>query len=960
MEAPFSTAESSSHLRKLACSRPPESGSPYRTLEEKLAEYFPHANVDNLEGGDGIQYSETVIYGISDLLRHVDETWSRSPRLYIILRLIDQLELFNELIHQGITDFWFPFTPASLPRVVRPAVRNDFLANQWMVLTKAIDLEKGEDGEHRYFADGEPLPFERKAVLGQGGFSQVDKVLSRISHKEYARKLIHRASRSFEGRKQRMESFEKELKILKALKHHHIVELIGSYTDSRFIGLIMSPVADCDLAAFFNIVPESENSRSLLRSYYGCLASALVYLHTSKIRHKDIKPQNILVKGDNVLLTDFGISLDWQDLGGGTTTGETPKSPRYCAPEVADYQPRNESSDIWSLGCVFLEIATVLKGRTIDDMKSCFENVGERSQFYRSNPSAITRWLDTIKGDRLAIDNTPFEWIQAMLQHDRKLRPDALMVIADIRASAFSSSNAVFCGICCSIDDGLRTITDSVEEGMAMDFGRTLVEVATEDQVINADFLLDSVKSIPDKKGDDRIKRDVVAESRKVKHDRTSRSKEPSFVAPIHLSADKNPRPHSSALVKAMIERDEEQVKVLLQDDADIMAREKDGSTPLHWAVRLDLDYTVEALLGKGASASAADNDGRAPLSWAAEYGRWSPAVRLMLCGVDHEAKDQTGRTALLWAAQMGQAKMVQFLLTKGADPNSIDVDGVSPLSHAACTVSDGQLATMQVLLQHPLIKTNSSDMQGLTPLALATSRGHVEAVELLLRHKDVNPDPRDKTGATPLAYAALAERLDIMRPLLARGANPNVKAEFKGGKTLGRDNLLSWAAARDRSEIVQLLLNCKNIDPNHATQGNGNPLHWAAIMGSVKSAKLLISMESIDLNKTDPGGYTALSWAAARGHLDVVKLLVETGLARTEIKDVSQGRTPLAWAAIEGHSEVVRLLLDHGALASAKDKRNETPLMLARNHRRWNVVRLLEEYQQNVSRLSEISIVTL
>ncbi|KAI9772754.1 MAG: hypothetical protein M1835_006235 [Candelina submexicana] len=163
------------NLRKLASSRLPKSGSPYRTAEEKLAEYFPHANVDKLEGGDRIQYSETVIYEISDLLRHVDKTWSRSPRIYIILRLIHQLELFNELIHQGITDFWFPFAPASLLRVVRPAVRNDFLASQWMVLTKAIDLENGEDGKHRYFADGEPLPFERKAVLGQGGFSQMDK-----------------------------------------------------------------------------------------------------------------------------------------------------------------------------------------------------------------------------------------------------------------------------------------------------------------------------------------------------------------------------------------------------------------------------------------------------------------------------------------------------------------------------------------------------------------------------------------------------------------------------------------------------------------------------------------------------------------------------------------------------------------------------------------------------------------
>lgn len=63
---------------------------------------------------------------------------------------------------------------------------------QSVVLTKATDLEKGELGQHRHFAEGEPLPFKVRGILGRGSFGQVDKVLSLTSFKEYALKRIRR------------------------------------------------------------------------------------------------------------------------------------------------------------------------------------------------------------------------------------------------------------------------------------------------------------------------------------------------------------------------------------------------------------------------------------------------------------------------------------------------------------------------------------------------------------------------------------------------------------------------------------------------------------------------------------------------------------------------------------------------------------------------------------------------
>lgn len=259
---------------------------------------------------------------------------------------------------------------------------------QPVVMTKSIDLEKGGNERHICFNAGESLPFRPCGFLGDGALGHVDKVFSLLSSKEYARKRIQRGRLCGRAR-EHMKVYETELAVLKRVKHHHIVELIGSYTDPRYLGLIISPVADSDLSTLFTSVPLSPDQTSFARSFFGCLSAALAYLHDLKIRHKDIKPQNILIKGQNVLLTDFGISFGWSELSRGTTENEGPNTPRYCSPEAANCEPRNSSSDIWSLGCVFLELVTILKGKTIGSMKEFFATHGSRSQFFRSNPGAI-------------------------------------------------------------------------------------------------------------------------------------------------------------------------------------------------------------------------------------------------------------------------------------------------------------------------------------------------------------------------------------------------------------------------------------------------------------------------------------------------------------------------------------------------------------------------------------------
>lgn len=273
---------------------------------------------------------------ISELLMlHGKPEWSRRPRTFALLRLIESVDAIEVFITERLSDFALPYTEENLPNAIKGATsRRRFLDLQNLVLrTHAADLEKG--GNHMYFPQSADAYFQSLKELGDGGFGQVDHVWSRLSLRDFARKRIPRG-RSFKRDKQAIASFEKELENLKLLSHRHLVKLIGSYTDKHWVGLIMDPVADMDLAAYLNIEIDPRERQTCLRRFYGCLANAVLYLHQNKIRHKDIKPRNVLVKGTDVFLTDFGTSRHWTDGSRSTTTGTVPaRTPRYCPPEVA-------------------------------------------------------------------------------------------------------------------------------------------------------------------------------------------------------------------------------------------------------------------------------------------------------------------------------------------------------------------------------------------------------------------------------------------------------------------------------------------------------------------------------------------------------------------------------------------------------------------------------------------------
>ncbi|KAL2808586.1 hypothetical protein BJX63DRAFT_435951 [Aspergillus granulosus] len=154
----------------------------------------------------------------------------------------------------------------------------------------------------------------------------------------------------------------------------------------------------------------------------------------------------------NILFTDFGLSLDFTDANGSTTSGmANGRTERYCAPEVARFQPRNTSSDVWSLGLVFLEPTVILKGKPLSWMDDYLISHGSHEPFVSRNPTGLLGLLAELEqGTEKPSDNGPLDWIRGMLQEDQKLRPTAARLVMEITGP---TSDATFCGICCIVSN---------------------------------------------------------------------------------------------------------------------------------------------------------------------------------------------------------------------------------------------------------------------------------------------------------------------------------------------------------------------------------------------------------------------------------------------------------------------------------------------------------------------------
>lgn len=243
-------------------------------------------------------------------------------------------------------------------------------------------------GMHVDFKHGEAVPLEVCESAGHGSTASIDIVKCR--RVKLARKLTHLRPRMHQR------DLLKEVQALYRLRHAHIVRLVGTYRKGRVFAALLYPVADMDLAQYLeearvmpclvgdrsNLQHPEPNYLDVLSHGSVCLISALRYVHECGIKHMDIKPANILLKiydpthpfhnkmTYRLYLCDFGISQIFNPDDESQTETYPGKTPMYASPEVVMGECHGRASDIFSLGCVLAEMATVYSGMTVEFLKS--------------------------------------------------------------------------------------------------------------------------------------------------------------------------------------------------------------------------------------------------------------------------------------------------------------------------------------------------------------------------------------------------------------------------------------------------------------------------------------------------------------------------------------------------------------------------------------------------------------
>jgi ankyrin repeat protein len=191
---------------------------------------------------------------------------------------------------------------------------------------------------------------------------------------------------------------------------------------------------------------------------------------------------------------------------------------------------------------------------------------------------------------------------------------------------------------------------------------------------------------------------------------------------------------------------------------------------------------------------------------------------------------------------------------------------------------------------------------------------------------------PDEVDGRTVLISAAARGDLEVVKRLIGRGADVNIK-DNKGYTALSH----SIEARYD--EVSDVLLNHPQLDPN-ARGLNGTTTLASYVWRDRSDVVDQLLERGADVNAQDNDGDAPLHGAAQNGNVGIIDMLIDNG-ADVNLKN-KQGGTPLMWAAVFGHEDAARRLIERGADPSLKDAEGLTARDWAIRNNRNSVVALL------------------
>src|SRR5579862_4594463 len=292
---------------------------------------------------------------------------------------------------------------------------------------------------------------------------------------------------------------------------------------------------------------------------------------------------------------------------------------------------------------------------------------------------------------------------------------------------------------------------------------------------------------------------------------------------------------HDGDLIDAAKKSDTQAVRLLLKQGAKVNERYGDGTTALHWAAYRGNRDAADLLLRAGADVNAATDLGITPLWVACSSADATLVARLLEAGANPNLAPPTNGTPLMVAARTGNAEIVRLLLARKADVNAREAahdqtalmwavaerhpDVVRELLSAGADVhARSKTSSRYVLMccqdfQGDADGGDDTEEGGYTPLLFAARAGDVESATRLLA-AGASVEDAAPTGTSALVLAAHSDRGVFAAFLLEKGANPNADA---AGYTA-----LHAAVIRGNLDVVKALL-AHGANPN-ARQHKGSP----------------------------------------------------------------------------------------------------------------------------------------
>ncbi|KAI9374910.1 kinase-like domain-containing protein [Aspergillus egyptiacus] len=242
--------------------------------------------------------------------------------------------------------------------------------NERLSILVAEDGEEDDDGLNEFLAGNNFVNWMKGSLIGEGSFGSVFLALHSITGELMAVKQVEIPSATkgteFDKRKNSMvAALKHEIELLQGLHHPNIVQYLGTTADDQYLNIFLEYVPGGSIATMlkqYNTFQEP-----LIKNFVRQILAGLSYLHSKDIIHRDIKGANILVDNKGgIKISDFGISKRVEAstvLGARASTGgghihrpSLQGSVYWMAPEVVRQTAHTKKADIWSLGCLVVEM----------------------------------------------------------------------------------------------------------------------------------------------------------------------------------------------------------------------------------------------------------------------------------------------------------------------------------------------------------------------------------------------------------------------------------------------------------------------------------------------------------------------------------------------------------------------------------------------------------------------------